>query len=133
MNFMHADIKPRKPLPDVFQGMDCKGDIRELLEKSEQTLEKEGVLDQMIKLEDWIDSYNKSQPAAYRLKNDGIACLKEMRERLTKKADDLIRLEGEGGPSPPAQEQEIDELNNAIKRIDHMIAMISGKPQEGLA
>jgi hypothetical protein len=128
MNFMQREMTPYNSLPGFFYNEHCSDDIKKLLEKSEHTLEKEGVLAQIIKLGDWIEASSKNQAAAHKVAKDGLTCLREMRERLNQRVDDLIRLEGEGGlPATPAQELEIAELTRAVKRIDHMIGLIEGK------
>ena len=126
MNFMQQTVPSYKPLP-VLYSEHCSEDIKKLLKRSEQTLEKEGVLDQLIKLGDWIEASSASGEMD-KIADDGLACLQGMRERLNRRAEDLIRLEGEGGlPATPVQEQEIAELSRAVKRIDHMIALIEGR------
>jgi hypothetical protein len=128
MNFMQRQTSSYNPLPEFFYSEHCSDEVKKLLENSERTLEKEGVLDQIIKLGDWIKSNNSSGAAATKIASDGLNCLREMRDRLDRRADDLIRLEGEGGlPATPAQEQEIAELTRAVKRIDHMIGLIEGR------
>jgi hypothetical protein len=128
MNMMQPATTAYNPLPEFFYSEHCSEDIKKLLEKSERTLEKEGVLEQIIKLGDWIDASNNNEEAASLIASDGLSCLRSMCERLNQRADDLIRLEGEGGlPATPAQELEIAELTRAVKRIDHMIGVIEGK------
>lgn len=115
-------------LPDFFNSESCIDDIQHLFEQSGRTLAKEGVLDQILKLEDWIETSNRNRAAAHKVANDGLTCLHAMRDRLSQRADDLMRLEGEGGlPATPAQEAEISELHHTVKRIDHMIGLIEGK------
>jgi hypothetical protein len=124
---MHT-ATPSNLLPDFFNSESCMDDIHQLFTHSEQTLAKEGVLDQLIKFEDWLGASNRNRGAAYRVANDGLACLHKTRNCLSQRVDDLIRLEGEGGlPATPAQEAEIAELSHTVKRIDHMIDLIEGK------
>lgn len=123
MNFMHKETTAYRPLPEFIRS-GSKDDIKKLLERSEATLEKEGVLDQIIALSDWLESVDPNSKGC----QDGMACLQEVRKRLSQRADDLIRLEGEGGlPATPKQELEIAELTRAVKRIDHMIGLLEGR------
>ncbi len=96
-------------------------ELKRLLVRHETLLEQEGIKHQIEVLERWMESYRRGLAAAYKLSQNGITWLNDLRERLKLAADELQRLEGEGGnPATAEQIAKAEELIKAIHRIDEV-------------
>ena len=97
-------------------------ELKKLLVKHETMLDEEGIKHEVEVLERWMESYRHGLAAATKISNTGMGWLGDLRDHLKLAADELQRLEGEGGNAPTrAQNQKTEELLNAIKRIDKVI------------
>lgn len=101
-------------------------ELKRLLVRYEPAIEQEGIREDVETLERWMESYRRGLSAACKIADNGTACLAELRERLKKTADDLQRLEGEGGNTAPtkSQAEEAEDLIKATKRIDQIIPTV---------
>jgi hypothetical protein len=102
-------------------------ELKRLLVRYEPAIEQEGIREDVETLERWMESYRRGLSAACKIADNGTACLAELRERLKKTADDLQRLEGEGGNPASAnsnQATEAESLIRATKRIDAIIPTV---------
>ncbi len=98
-------------------------ELKRLLVRHESAIEEEGVREDLEMLERWMESYRRGLAAACKIADNGTACLSELRERLAQAADDLQRLENEGGNTAPnpAEARKTEELLKASNRIDQII------------
>lgn len=98
-------------------------ELKQLLMRHESAIEEEGVREDLEMLERWMESYRRGLSAACKIADNGTACLSELRERLVQAADDLQRLENEGGNTAPnpAEARKTEELLKASNRIDRII------------
>jgi len=99
--------------------------LKRLLVKYESALEQEGIREQVEILERWMESYRRGLSAACKISENGPALLTEMKKRLKLAADELQRLEGEGGnPASKEQTTQIEELLKASRRIEQVLPNI---------
>lgn len=114
-------------LQQQMQDVETLGkDLKRLLVRYEPAIEQEGIREDVETLERWMESYRRGLSAARKIADNGTACLTELRERLKKTADDLQRLENEGGNLAPStrQAEETENLIKATKRIDAIIPTV---------
>lgn len=97
-------------------------ELKRLLVRYENALEHEGIRHQVEILERWMESYRRGLSAAQKISESGTTLLIELREKLKLAAEELQRLEGEGG-SPLTKEQinQTEEFLKASRRIDQVI------------
>lgn len=97
-------------------------ELKRLLVKYEHALEQEGIREQVETLERWMESYRRGLSAARKLSENGAELLTEMQKRLKLAADELQRLEGEGGnPASKEQAQQAEEFLRASVKIDKVL------------
>ncbi|MBY0407939.1 MAG: hypothetical protein K2Q01_09625, partial [Rickettsiales bacterium] len=72
-------------------------DLKRLLVKYEHALEQEGIRHEVETLERWMESYRRGLSAAHKISQKGMGWLTDLRERLKLAAEELQRLENEGG------------------------------------
>lgn len=96
-------------------------ELKHLLVRYESTLEEEGIRHHIETMERWMESYRRGISAAHKLSENAPTWLEEVRSKLKLAADELQRLEGEGG-NPATKEQRVQEENllKAVKRIDDL-------------
>jgi hypothetical protein len=100
-------------------------DLKRLLVKYENALEQEGIRHQVETLERWMESYRHGLSAARKISQNGTSWLTELRARLKLAADELQRLEGEGGnPASKEQTAQAEDFLKASRRIDQVIPNI---------
>jgi hypothetical protein len=101
---------------------DLATELKRLLVSHERTLDEEGIRHEVEVLERWMESYRRGLAAASKISENGTEWLAHLRDHLKLAADELQRLEGEGG-TPPSREQleRMDELHKAVKRIDNVL------------
>lgn len=97
-------------------------ELKRLLVKYEHALEQEGIREQVETLERWMESYRRGLSAARKISEKGTDWLTSLRERLKLAAEELNRLEGEGG-NPPDKNQAVqaEEYLRASLKIDKVI------------
>ncbi len=94
-------------------------DLKHLLVRYESTLEEEGIRHHIETMERWMESYRRGISAAHKLSENAPHWLEEVRSKLKLAADELQRLEGEGGnPATSEQRSQEENLLKAVKRID---------------
>ncbi len=97
-------------------------ELKRLLVKYENALEQEGIREQVETLERWMESYRRGLSAARKISEKGTDWLTDLRERLKMAAEELNRLEGEGGnPLDKSQAVQAEEYLRASLRIDKVI------------
>jgi len=99
--------------------------LKRLLVRYESALEQEGIRQQVETLERWMESYRRGLAAARKITENGASLLTQMRQRLKLAAEELQRLEGEGG-NPASKEQaiEAEEFLKASRNIDQVLPNI---------
>ena len=97
-------------------------ELKRLLVKYENALEQDGIREQVETLERWMESYRRGLSAARKISEKGTDWLTDLRERLKMAAEELNRLEGEGGnPLDKSQAVQAEEYLRASLRIDRVI------------
>ena len=100
-------------------------ELKRLLVHYESALEQEGIREQVETLKRWMESYRRGLSAAQKISENGASLLTEMRQRLKLAADELQRLENEGGnPANKEQTVQAEEFLKASRRIDHVLPNI---------
>lgn len=112
-------ILEKKQLHDVTT---LAAELKRLLVRHQDTLKDKGVGKEMQQLEDWLEVERKGPAPASIISEGGVAWLEKLRDRLKLSADEMLRLESEGG-NPSSQEQidKTEDLLKAIRRIDRII------------
>jgi hypothetical protein len=112
-------VAPQASLEEVEQ---LANEMKRLLVRHEFALEHEGIRHQMETLERWMESYRRGLAAANKLSANGATWLGELRDQLKFAADEILRLEGEGGnPATREQAVQVEELIKAVRRIDKVL------------
>jgi lysyl-tRNA synthetase class I len=97
-------------------------ELKRLLVKNEKALDEHDTRHEVEVIERWMESYRRGLSAAHKLSETGTTWLVDLRDKLKLAADELIRLEGEGGnPSNKEQVERTEELLNAVRRIDKVL------------
>jgi hypothetical protein len=97
-------------------------ELKRLLVRYEGALEQEGIRHEVETLERWMESYRRGLSAARKISEKGTSWLTDLRERLKLAAEELQRLEGEGGnPLDKNQAVQAEEFLKASLRIDKVI------------
>lgn len=112
--------------------------LKALSVRYHQTLEEEGIAEQLATLERWAESYRRGLTAAQKMSSVGLPMLNELRDRMKLAAEEIQRLEDEGGNLAPSKEQAVkcDDMVRAVRRINELIPATehlfsSTEPQEG--
>ncbi|MBV8939867.1 MAG: hypothetical protein JO089_08550 [Alphaproteobacteria bacterium] len=107
-------------------------ELKRVLVHHEDTLEEEGIREQISTLERWAESYRRGLAAAGKISEKAPVWLSELKEKLKLAADELNRLEAEGG-NPPSREQiaKADDLLSAMSHIDKVIPAVEHIFPEG--
>lgn len=97
-------------------------ELKRLLVRHEAALDEEGIRQQVETLERWMESYRRGLAAAAKVSEHGPCWLNELKNRLQLAADELHRLEAEGG-NPPSRDQaaQAEEFLKASRRIDKVL------------
>lgn len=114
---------PLNPLDQqLCEAEQLTNDLKRLLVKYENALEQEGIRGEVETLERWMESYRRGLSAARKISEKGTHWLTELRERLKLAAEELQRLENEGGnPLDKSQAVQAEEYLRASLRIDKVI------------
>ncbi len=101
-------------------------ELKKLLMRYESALDREGIRPKVEKLEQWMESYRSGLAAAAKVSSTGVPWLTEFRDQLKMSADELHRLEGEGGSAAPPGEHtsEAEDLIKATRRIDQALPIL---------
>lgn len=106
----------------LFEAEQLTNDLKRLLVKYENALEQEGIRQQVETLERWMESYRRGLSAARKISEKGTTWLTELKDRLKLAAEEINRLEGEGGnPLDKNQAVQAEEYLRASLRIDKVI------------
>ncbi len=109
----------------LAEAEELTNELKRLLVRYESALEHEGIRDQVATLERWMESYRHGLSAARKISENGASWLTELRESLKMAADELTRLEGEGGnPATKEQAAQAEEFLKASRKIDKVIPNI---------
>jgi hypothetical protein len=109
----------------LAEAEELTNELKRLLVRYESALEQEGIRQQVETLERWMESYRHGLSAARKISENGTSLLTEMRERLKFAADELQRLENEGGnPASKEQTTQVEEFLKITRRIDQVIPNI---------
>jgi hypothetical protein len=104
---------------------DLTNELKRLLVKYEPALQEEGIRKQVETLERWMEAYRHGLSAARKISENGTSWLTELRNRLKLAADELQRIESEGGnPATGEQASQAEEFLKASRRIDKVIPNI---------
>ena len=97
-------------------------ELRRLLVRHHHVLTEEGVRQQMETLEHWLEAEQKGPAPANVISESGVAWLTALHDRLKLSADEMLRLEGEGGnPASTEQAEKVEELLKTVRRIEKII------------
>jgi hypothetical protein len=101
-------------------------DVRKLIVKSDEALTSVGVKDDMEIIERWVESYRRGLSAANKINTTGAEIIQKLQARLKLAADEILRLEGEGGNTEVDSEQQrhLEQLNKASSRFEKLIPQI---------
>ncbi len=121
-NVEHCEA-PHSPLDQqLCEAETLTNDLKRLLVKYENALEQEGIRHEVETLERWMESYRRGLSAARKISEKGPQWLTQLRERLKMAAEELQRLENEGGnPLDKSQAVQAEEYLRASLRIDKVI------------
>lgn len=98
------------------------GELKRLLVHYRAAFTESGIENDMLKLEEWLESQVKGVAPAGIISESGIRWLCAIRDRLKLSADEIQRLEGEGGnPVTKEQAQKMEDLLKAIRKIDKIV------------
>lgn len=101
-------------------------ELKRLLVRHHTVLTEEGMRKQMEALEHWVESQRAGPAPAGIVSESGISWLKNLHDRLKLSAEEIQRLEGEGGnPASTEQAEKVEELLKAVRRIEHIIDISS--------
>lgn len=107
---------------ELYQVEELTNELKRLLVRHENTLEEEGIRQEVETLERWMESYRRGLAAAGKISGTGKEWLSNVRDHLKLAADEMHRLESEGGnPAGKEQAEKTEELLKAIRRIDKVI------------
>lgn len=121
------DVAPQTEASETIrqqlaEAEELTNELKRLLVRYESTLEHQGTREQVETLERWMESYRHGLSAARKISENGPQWLTELRENLKLAADELQRLEGEGGnPATKEQAAQAEELLKASLRIEKVI------------
>lgn len=100
-------------------------ELKRLLVKHERTLDEEGIRKEVECLERWMESYRRGLAAAHKISETGTGWLGTLRDKLKLAADEMQRIEGEGGaPASREQAEKTEDLVKAVRRIEKVIPSI---------
>lgn len=125
-NLSHQAEESCSALNQQFaEAEELTNELKRLLVRNESTLEHEGLKEQVETLERWMESYRRGLSAARKISENGASLLTQMRDKLKLAADELHRLENEGG-NPPSKEQaaQAEDFLKASRRIDRVLPNI---------
>ena len=127
-------------LPELEQAEALANDLKKLLVRSEHELVKGDARENVERLERWVESYRRGLSAAQKISENGTDMLTRTRNQLKLSLDELLRLEDEGGnPVSKEQANQVENLANAIRRIDTLLPEVektfqsSGAPTSDIA
>ncbi len=96
-------------------------EARHLLVNSMGALNGEGIRDEALALERWLESYRRGISAAQKLSKSGPELLEDMSVRMRHALEELHRFEEEGGNSATkSQQAQIEEINKALCAIQKL-------------
>lgn len=123
----HAPAPAETVLPELSEAETLTNDLKRLLVRSEQALDREGVRQQVETVERWLESYRRGISAAHKLSESGTPLLHQVRDCLNLSLAELCRLEDEGGmPMTKEQTAQAEDLRNALRRIDQLLPSVEG-------
>jgi exonuclease VII small subunit len=98
-------------------------EMKRLLVTHENALDEEGIRHELETLERWMESYRHGLSAANKISENGVVWLRDMRSRLQLAADEMQRMEGEGGTlsTDNAQADHAEQLRRAVHHIDEVL------------
>lgn len=94
-------------------------EFHKLLERYSDTVEHEGLREQLETLESWMRLNAESLSLAVRIFEMGPVWLDELHQRLALATDELERLTDEGGPPAPPSTQREREENEQLTHVWH--------------
>ena len=122
---------PQNAAPDdaihqqLAEAEELTNELKRLLVKYESALEHEGIRDQVATLERWMESYRHGLSAARKITQNGPAWLNDLRDKLKLAANEIQRLEGEGGNIASKDEAiQAEEFLKASSRIEKVLPNI---------
>lgn len=99
--------------------------MRRLLVRYENTLEHEGLRSQIETLERWMQDYRRGLEAAKEISDHATEWVNSARDQFKLAADELHRLESEGGnPLTREQVKESEDLMKAARKLEAMMPQI---------
>jgi len=101
-------------------------ELHKLLINHENILEREGIRHEVETLARWLETYRHGLSAAHKISENSTYWLFDFRNKLRLAAQELQRLEDEGGSVAASgkQAKEPDELLKAVGRIDEILPSI---------
>lgn len=115
---MHNSLE-RQQLHDVAT---LAAEVKRVLVHHNMILKEEGIRKEMRQLEDWLEAERKGPAPAGIISESGIMWLTALRDKLKLSAEEVQRLETEGGPPlSKEQSQKMEDLLAAVRRIDEIV------------
>lgn len=112
-------------LPERSAAESLSHDLKSLMVRSEKALDREGLHEQLQRLERWMESYCLGLSAAAKMSERGADLLHQTRAQLVLSMEELHRLEDEGGnPANSKQAEQAEELARAIRSIDRLLPVL---------
>jgi|GEM_PF-4389214 len=101
------------------------GELKQLLGRDNSAFDDEIVHHQIDLLEYWMDCYRRNIITVGTFSGVSIALLNDLRARLKLAAEELQRLEDEGGnPATKEQAKKTDEVVKAVRRSEKLLSNI---------
>lgn len=114
-----SNLLERRQLHEVTT---LAAEIRKLLMRHQEILSEEGIARELKQLEEWLEKERLGPAPAGIISEGGIAWLENLCARLKLSAEEVQRLEGEGGaPRSKEQVEKTEDLLRTIRRIDDII------------
>jgi len=97
-------------------------ELKQLLEKYEPVIDREGARSQMETLEYWAECYRYGLSAADKIFQNGNTWLSDLNERLKQETESMRRLEDEGGQ--PVEKSQASCVDNFAKTTHYLSRVI---------
>jgi hypothetical protein len=100
-------------------------EARQLLVRCKTSLTGEGVREEALALERWLESYRRGISAAQKLSDRAPELLENMSTRIRQALAELQRYEEEGGnPATKTQQAQIEEISQTLSDIQQFTHLL---------
>ncbi len=132
---MHDTVTPERnqasgsrPASEQLERVELLIDeLKQLLDRHNSAFDDEVIHRHIILLEHWVECYQQDTVGIDTFTEASIKLLNDLSGRLKFAAEEMQRLEGEGGnPASREQDRQIDDMVKAVRRSQKLIADIAG-------